>query len=357
MLIETGKLASQTSPYRILVVDDEPSHLCMVKEVFSPDNYMLSTAANGVGALQAVERHDYDVVVMDNYMPDISGKEVCSRIRNELNKPLLPIVMLTGSQSEEDLSAAFAAGATDFIRKPYSVTELVNRVDRAARQKRLTDQLDDTESVLFALARMVEAKDKVTGDHCGRLMHNAVVFGKKLGLSYDELDALRRGGVLHDIGKVGIPDKILLKEGKLTDDEWQIMKQHTVIGAKLCSGLSSMKKTVDIIRHHHERWDGSGYPYGLSGYDIPLIARVFQIVDIYDALASARPYKKAFSKEKIITIFEEETNKGWRDPELTRIFIELLKNEPGMLISENNVSNDLGAKIYKDIVNECFDDK
>lgn len=206
--------------------------------------------------------------------------------------------------------------------------ELLARVTAAANQKRVTDQLDNAESMLFSLARMVEVKDKETGDHCSRLEHMATVFGKALGLNSQELIALRRGSVLHDIGKIGISDKILLKNGPLTEEEWIIMREHTVIGGDLCSNLKSMRLTAPSVRHHHERWDGSGYPNGFAGEEIPYLARVFQIIDIYDALASKRPYKEQFSTDKIISIFEQETAKGWRDPELVSAFLNILRERP-----------------------------
>jgi putative two-component system response regulator len=278
-----------------------------------------------------LEENDFDVVLLDKYMPGMDGDEVCYRIRNDLNLPLLPIIMITGSADQNDLVKSMRVGATDFMHKPYSPLELVARVSAAASHKRLLDQLDSAESLLFALAR------------------GSVVFGTALGLNEEQLLALRRGGVLHDIGKLGIPDSILLKNGPLTDEEWVLMRQHTVIGARLCSGLNSMKLTVPIIRHHHERWDGSGYPDGLKGEEIPYLARIFQIVDVYDALASVRPYKPAWPHEKIIAAMEEETRKGWRDPELMAVFLDILHKRPeDLLLPENSV--DLGAQIFEDIM-------
>jgi putative two-component system response regulator len=215
--------------------------------------------------------------------------------------------------------------------------------------KRLTDQFDSAESMLFALARMVEAKDGNTGDHCSRLSHNGVVLGKALGLGADELMALRRGGVLHDIGKLGIPDSILLKPGKLTEAEWVIMRQHVDIGARLVEGLKSMRLTVPIIRHHHERWDGSGYPDGLRGEEIPLLARVFQMVDIYDALAHARPYKPAMERLQVIEVLEAEAARGWRDPALTAIFLEIVKTHPETISVPVSSHDDLGLSLFSEI--------
>jgi putative two-component system response regulator len=261
---------------------------------------------------------------------------------------MLPVLMVTGNSDIGNLTVSLTSGASDFVRKPYDPAELLARVNAAAEKKRLTDQLDSAESLLFALARMVEAKDGTTGDHCSRLAHTGVVLGKAMGLSTEELAALRRGGILHDIGKLGIPDSILLKPGKLTDEEWDIMRQHVHIGAQIVGELKSMRLTEPIVRHHHERWDGSGYPYGLKGEEIPLLARVFQVVDIYDALSNARPYKRAFTQEEVIGIMEGEVCNGWRDPDIVATFLNILRNDPASL-ELPGAKPDLGQNLFNAI--------
>lgn len=337
------------NPYRVLIIDDELEHRFLEREILSGPKYMITESSNGRDALSLLKNQQYDVVLLDIRMPEMDGNEICRRIRNELHELILPVIMITGFGGHDDLSVSLQAGATDFIRKPYHPKELIARVDAAAAHKRLTDQLDNAESMLFALARMVEAKDAPTGDHCARLAHNGMVLGHALGLGQDELLALRRAGVLHDIGKLGIPDRILLKPAALDTDEWAIMRRHTDIGARLCGGLKSMQLTVPIIRSHHERWDGSGYPEGLKGNDIPLLARVFQIVDIYDALAHARPYKKALPREEVIRIIEQETQQGWRDPEISRVFLDIVRHRPHVL-DVIDPSADLGAELYNQLI-------
>jgi len=343
------KVANSDYPYRVLIVDDDLMHRTLEREILQPPKYIVCEASNGEEAMDYLKRQSFDVVLLDRSMPGMDGDQVCRRLRYELKLLMLPVIMVTGSNRSDELQSSLQSGATDFIRKPYSPVELTARVDAAVNYKRRTDQLDDAESVLFALARMVEAKDGTTGDHCTRLSHNSVVFGQRLGLSSDELLALRRGGVLHDIGKLGIPDAILLKPGKLTEVEWQSMHEHTTIGARLVSSLQSMQLTVPIVYCHHERWDGSGYPQGLSGENIPFLARVFQIVDIYDALAFQRPYKPALSQQTIIDIFHDEVKKGWRQPDLVQAFLELLQNQPESLQIPMGAAEDLGASLYHEI--------
>lgn len=338
------------TPYKILIVEDEESHRKLEKATLLAPEFEVMEAQNGDEALSYIKEYEFDAVLLDKRLPGINGDEVCYQVRHDFDMPLLPLIIVTGTTANEELEKSLLAGANDFIRKPYAPMELVARVRAAANHKRITDQLDSMESMLFALARMVEAKDEDTSGHCSRLEHMALVFGKDLGLGSQELIALRRGGVLHDIGKLGIPDKILLKKGPLTDEEWHVMRQHSVIGSRLCSGLKSMKLTIPIIRHHHERWDGGGYPDGLKGEDIPFLARVFQVVDIYDALANVRPYKKALPVDKAIEIFDEETEKGWRDPELVSVFIRLLHSRPQDLLLPAQTEKDLGAQIFNDII-------
>ena len=337
-------------PYHILIVDDDPVHRSMEREILSTSDYMLQEAENAEEAIEFLKREDFDVVLLDKCMPDMDGDQLCREIREQLQLSLLPIIMITGSHQSDEMMRSMLAGANDFINKPYNPSELVMRVNAAAYKKRLTDQLDNTEALLFTVARMVEAKDSHTGDHCSRLAHSAVVFGEKLGLSNEALINLRRGAVLHDIGKMGVPDSILLKEGSLTEDEWYIMHQHTLIGEHMCRGLKTLQKTIPIIRSHHERWDGTGYPDRLEGESIPFLARVFQIVDIHDALAHNRPYKKAMSVENIIRVFEEEMERGWRDPELMLVFLDILHNEPESLILPKKYQTKPSEGVFGDIL-------
>ncbi|MBI4742163.1 MAG: response regulator [Betaproteobacteria bacterium] len=348
--IQTKLTSSGQAPARVLVVDDMATNRALVRAVLDPMEFQVQEANSGEDALARVGELQPDVVLLDVLMPGLDGFEVCQALRDQEEFRLLPVILLTSLGSPDDVAHGMEVGATDYVTKPFHAIELEARVRAAVEKKRLTDRLDDTESVLFALARVVEAKDGTTGDHCDRLSHLSVVLGEALGLPFDDLEALRRGGILHDIGKVAIPDAILLKKGPLSEEEWAIMRQHPAIGAYLCSALRTMRRTVDIIRFHHEKWNGSGYPSRLSGADIPLLARVFQIVDVYDALSTERPYKKMLPQEEVIRILRDETRQGYWDAEIMTVFLGILERDPGRLELPANSGHDRDAEIFRHIV-------
>ena len=352
----TIKKADGFSTACVLVVDDMATNRGLVKAVLSPRKYTIYEAESGEEALTMLENLNLDVILMDVLMPGLNGLETCKKIREMDDFHLIPIIMLTSLGSPDDIACGMDAGASDYVTKPFNAIELQARVAASIEKKRLTDRLDDAESMLFALARVVEAKDRTTADHCDRLSHTAVVLGKALGLGYDDLEALRRGGLLHDIGKVAIPDNILLKPAKLSEEEWAVMRQHPTIGAHLCSALRTMRSTVDIIRCHHEKWNGSGYPAGLVGEDIPYLARIFQIVDVYDALTSTRPYKKAFPKEEVINILRTETKNGYWDPNIILVFINILENNPELLELSKQAGSGRDSEIFLNIIGSNIPD-
>lgn len=310
----------------ILVADDDGPNRAFFEELLTAAGYEVLTVSDGAAALNEFTRVHPDLVLLDVMMPHLDGFEVCDRIKHNPDTCLIPVILVTGLSAKEDRVRGIKAGADDFLTRPVDHNELLARVRSLLRLKAHTDELERAESVLFALARSIEGKDPCTQNHCERLSDYAYRLGERLALPQDQLIALRRAGVVHDIGKVAVPDAILLKPAKLTDEEWKIMREHPVVGERICSPLKSFHLVLPIIRHHHEKLDGSGYPDGLKGEEIPLTARILQIVDVYDALTTVRPYKRALSVSEALTIMEQEVARGWWDSKIFREFKALLAN-------------------------------
>jgi putative two-component system response regulator len=309
----------------ILVVDDERLNLRMLEDLLRTEGYGVRTAQDGEQALERVREAPPDLILLDVMMPKLDGFEVCRLLKTSKDTVFIPIIIITALNRLEQKLKGIEAGADDFLTKPFNSAELLTRVRSLLKVKQLTDELENAETVLFSLALGVEAKDPYTEGHCERLSAFSHQLGRAMGLPEEELIALRRGGILHDIGKIGIPDAVLLKPGKLTPDEWMVMREHPLIGERICKPLRSLKLVLPIIRHHHERWDGSGYPDGLKGEEIPVTARVLQAVDVYDALRTKRPYKPAFPQEQVFEIMRAEAAKGWWDRRIVDIFIDLAR--------------------------------
>lgn len=310
---------------RILVVDDHPSSRMTAVALLSVEGYDVVEAESGISALENVAHLTPDLILLDVMMPGLDGFEVCRQLKEDEHTRLIPIIFITALNDRRSRLRGIEAGGDDFLTKPFDQLELSARVKSLVRQKRLNEDLDHAEQALLSIARTIESRDPNTGDHCERLVQRGESFGKFLKLPRAERRNLMWGGYLHDIGKVGIPDSILLKRGRLSDEEWIIMRKHVLIGEQICRPLRTMRGVLPIIRHHHERWDGSGYPDGLMGDEIPYLAQIFQLIDIYDALTSERPYKAAFTPEDSIKIIQEETEKGWRNPELIEQFSEFIQ--------------------------------
>ncbi|MBI4463070.1 MAG: response regulator [Acidobacteria bacterium] len=312
----------------ILVVDDEASNRVLLQEVLGVQGYYVVTAADGRQALEEFARVQPNLVLLDVVMPRLDGFEVCRRLKENPATRLTPVVLITGLAAQEHRLRGIEVGADDFLNKPIDVGELLARVRSLLRLKAHTDELESAETVLFALARSIEAKDPYTEGHCERLSESSVRLGVRLGLPEEQLKALKRAGIVHDVGKVAVPDSILLKQGPLSEAEWAIMREHPATGERICVPLKSFRLVLPIIRHHHEKFDGSGYPDGLRGEEIPLTARVLQFADIYDALTTARPYKPASLPSQALDTMEQEVEKGWWDPRLLAEFRQLVENEP-----------------------------
>jgi putative two-component system response regulator len=308
----------------ILVADDNESNRELLSTLLGEEGYQVISVADGQQALEHVAFDSIDLAILDVVMPRKTGFEVCLAIKSKPTTRLIPVLLLTSLTSDDDRIRGIMCGADDFLTKPVNKHELLARVHSLIRLKQFTDELDNAEAVLLSLALSIEAKDPYTEGHCDRLSKYSVAVAEKLGLPEDLRVALRRGGLVHDIGKLAVPEHILLKPGPLTPDERKIMEQHAIAGERICAPLRSFRHVLPIIRHHHEKQDGSGYPDGLKADQIPLTARILQITDVYDALTTDRPYRKALSAEKAFAIMREEVKRGWWDGSVLNEFEDVV---------------------------------
>ena len=336
----------------ILAVDDDSMNLKILEIMLSELNCTLIKAVNGVEALAIMEREpDIDVVLLDLEMPVMDGYETLKRIKDNFIWRDIPVIVVTSGAAA--VTRTLALGANDFITKPYNTEELKLRVKNHVRSKKLSDMTKDMNSLLEAevikktvdlqkaldlsreaeyeislrLGRAAEHRDLETGMHTRRISELSKRLGLLYGLSKDQCEMLRFASPLHDVGKIGIPDRILLKPGKLDDIEFNIMKQHSLIGGKILSDSEAfpvIHMAGTIALQHHEKWDGSGYPSGLKGDVIHIFARIVSIVDVFDALSSDRPYKKAFSHEKVVGIMQEGRG-NYFDPVLLELFLNNIR--------------------------------
>ncbi len=310
---------------RILVVDDNVENASLMSQLLQSRGYSVRVVHNAFDAEREIQHHEPDLILLDVIMPGKSGYDLCRELKVSRQTRLIPLVMITGLTDREDKIRGIEAGADDFLNKPIFPEELFARVGSLLKLKDFTDELENAEDVLCTLGLSVEARDPYTEGHCERLSRYASELGRHLGLDEESVVALRRGGYLHDLGKITVPDEILKKGANLTPHEWQIMKQHPITGEMICRPLKSLRMVLPIIRNHHEHWDGSGYPDGLRGNDIPLLARILQVADVYDALITARPYKPALPHEQAAETMRQEAAAGLWDPNLVNEFFKMLR--------------------------------
>jgi len=322
----------------VLVADDQLPNRELMEELLTTHGFQVITAPDGAEALHQLNKTQVDLAILDVMMPHLNGFEVCQKIKENPDTYLLPVILVTALSDRQDRIDGIKAGADDFLTRPVDSTQLLARVRSLLKLKQRTDELERAEAVLFSLARSIEGKDPYTHGHCERLAEYSASLGEHLNLAEDQIIALRRAGVVHDIGKIAIPDSILLKPAALTADEWKLVREHPVVGERICSPLKSFRWVLPIIRQHHERFNGSGYPDGLIGEDINIAARVLQIVDVYDALTTVRPYKPAFSITDALQTMKQEVAKGWWDPRIFEEFEKLVRDGTAEFLSRGNAA-------------------
>ena len=304
----------------VLVVDDGLANRELVQAYLSGLDCEVRLASDGASALEQIQQEPPDLVLLDVQMPGMDGYEVCRRIKAGPGGRLLPVVMITALNQTDDRVRALESGADDFMSKPVERVELVARVRSALRLKALYNTLDSAEQVIFSLAAAVEAKDSLTEKHTQRVGESARHLGSRLGMPEVALDALFRGGIIHDIGKIGVPDSILLKPGALDPEETIRMRSHVLIGENIVRPLRSASTLLPIIRHHHERFDGRGYPDGLRGREIPRLARIVAVCDAFDALVNDRPYRPRLPVDRALAMLVDGAGHQW-DPEVVDLFV------------------------------------
>lgn len=283
--------------------------------------YEVLIAEDEEAAAQLCGELEPDLVLLHDHPPLLAGAELCRRLKQDPVNKLTPIVVISSSPAPAEILRVREAGAADFWETPCSLRDAFGRIEAFLRLKNYIDE--QAKAVVLALARSVDARHSVTDEHTGQLADYAAKLGENLGMTEEELEELRLGCLLHDIGKVAIPDRILFKPARLSAEETEIVRQHPVTGEKICAPLKSLRRILPIIRHHHERMDGSGYPDGLSGEEIPLKARILQIADVYDALIKDRPYRAALSSEEALETLRQEAALGWLDSGLVWKFSRL----------------------------------
>jgi putative two-component system response regulator len=316
------------SPGSVLIVDDDPQVRSLLVALLKPRGFVTATAASGEEAQQQLKAFRPDVLLLDLHLPGRSGQDVLTQLRGDPVTRLLPVIMITGDATDEDRFRAMAGGVTDFVAKPFVSAELVARIRSLVQLKRFTDALEHAEHVIVSLARAIDARDTYTKKHSERVSVYAGRLGAKIGLSGLDLEAVKRGGLFHDIGKIAIRDAVLLKPSSLTPEEFAEIRKHPVVGRELLAGMKTLSFALDVVYGHHEKLDGSGYPDGLSGESIPLTARVTTIADIYDALTTARVYRAALTRTEALAMMTQEAGRGWWDKRLLDTFRGVLESLP-----------------------------
>ena len=317
------------SSIRVLVVEDDAANRALLQALLRREGYDVIAVASGRDGLQAVREDTPDLVLLDIEMPGLNGLDVCRALRADPDTVALPIILLTGRTETRDVVAGLDAGADDFLRKPYERAELLARIRSVLRLAEAIAEVDGAHGVIAALANAVEAKDELTERHCQRLSTHARELALIAGVRSAELRPIVLGAMLHDVGKIGIADSVLNKPGPLTDAERMVMETHPTIGEMICEPLRGSRLFLPVIRHHHERWDGNGYPDRLRGLAIPLGARIVGLVDAFDAMVHDRPYRPARTVDDALDEIRRLAGRQF-DPELAAAFVPLVEADPAL---------------------------
>ena len=326
---QTEHLRPPGSPRgRLLVVDDDAAVRGLVARLLRVTGHSVDEVGSAEEAASRLAAGSPDLILLDMQLPGKSGQQFLEEIRANPRLRLVPVVMITGAATQTRKVKAIEAGATDFIAKPFSHVELAARVRSLLELKFATDALEDAERVIVSLAQTIDARDPYTFGHSARVSLYAGLLGERVGLEAGPLAVVRRGGLFHDFGKIAVRDRILLKPGKLTKEEYSEIQTHPRKGRDLLEHMKTLSPALEVVLHHHERMDGSGYPDGLSGESIPITARIATIADIFDALTTKRVYREALTREEALEIMKEEVRKGWWDGRLLDEFVGVLKDVP-----------------------------
>lgn len=323
--IEQKSDKRETAQVNILVVDDNRGNVELLEALLVSRGYNIFKAYNGEDALKMVEEVFPHVILLDVMMPRMDGYEVCRRLKEKNVTRFIPVVMLTALSDIGDKIKGIEAGADDFISKPFQKPELLARIKSLVRVKNLLGELEDARNVIFSLATALDFNDPYTHGHSRRVSEMAAKLAGLLGLSQQEQNNIMDAGLLHDIGKIAVDKSILHKAGALNAMEYEHVRQHPVVGEKICKPLKFAQPLLPIIRSHHERFSGVGYPDGLAGDNIPLGARIIGVVDLYDALTSVRPYRRRMPQDVALEVMKMEAGKGYWDKEILMSFVEILK--------------------------------
>ena len=313
-----------TGPQTVLVAEGDEHDRSLLTQLFRAEGYTVDVAFDAASALALATRRPPDLLLLDADLPGQSGFEVCRRVRQNSNTRLTPIIMVTAVDYRARRLEGFEAGADEVLLKPVDAEDLLVRARSLAKIKRYTDDLDSAIAILTTLATMIERRDGDPPGHCERMANYAVSLGRAMQVNEADAQVLYRGGYLHDVGMLAVSDLVLRKRGPLTPAEFEQVKAHTVFGDELCANLRSLQPIRPLIRWHHERLDGSGYPDGLRGDEIPILAQIVGVVDVFEAVTTERPYQRTRSSEGAVEILRGEVQRGWRRREIVEAFVSLV---------------------------------